>query len=41
MALTAEELLALADIKAPTLVHVKAWDKDVYLLDPTADIRDE
>lgn len=41
MPLTAEEILALDDIRAPQLLHVKAWGKDVYLLDPTADIRDE
>jgi hypothetical protein len=41
MPLTADELLALDDIKPPTLLHVRAWGKDVYLLDPTADIRDE
>jgi len=41
MPLTAEELLSLDDIRPPQLLHVKAWGKDVYLLDPTADIRDE
>jgi hypothetical protein len=41
MPLTADELLALDDLKPPMLLHVKAWDKDVYLLDPTADIRDD
>jgi len=41
MPLTADELLALDDLKPPMLLHVKAWGKDVYLLDPTADIRDD
>lgn len=41
MPLTAEEILAIDDIRPPQLLHVKAWGKDVYLLDPTADIRDE
>lgn len=41
MPLSADEILALDDVRPPTLLHVKAWDKDVYLLDPTADVRDE
>jgi hypothetical protein len=41
MSLSADELLALDDLKPPMLLHVKAWGKDVYLLDPTADIRDD
>lgn len=39
--LTAHELLAIDDINPPTKLFVKAWNRDVYLLDPTADIRDE
>jgi hypothetical protein len=41
MTLSADELLSLDDLRPPTLLHVKAWGKDVYLLDPTADMRDE
>jgi hypothetical protein len=41
MPLTADEILALDDIRPPQLLHIKAWGKDVYLLDPTADVRDE
>lgn len=41
MPLTADELLSLNDIAPPQPLHVKAWNKTVYLLDPTADIRDE
>jgi hypothetical protein len=41
MPLTAEDILAIDDIRPPQLLHVKAWGKDVWLLDPTADIRDE
>ena len=41
MSLSADELLALDDLKPPMLLHVKAWGKDVYLLDPTADMRDD
>jgi hypothetical protein len=41
MALTAADLLELDDLRKPTTLHVKAWKRDVYLLDPTADIRDE
>lgn len=37
----AEEILALDDIRPPQKLHVKAWGRDVFLLDPTADIRDE
>lgn len=37
----ADDILALDDIRPPQLFHVKAWARDVYLLDPTADIRDE
>ena len=41
MSLTAEDILAIDDLRPPQMLHVKAWGKDVYLLDPTADIRDE
>ena len=41
MGLTADEILAIDDIRPPQKLHVKAWNRDVYLLDPTADIRDE
>ena len=37
----AEDILAIDDIRAPQTLHVKAWGREVYLLDPTADIRDE
>jgi hypothetical protein len=37
----AEDILAIDDIRAPQTLHVKAWGRQVYLLDPTADIRDE
>lgn len=37
----AAELLAIEDLRPPTKLHVNAWGRDVYLLDPTADIRDE
>lgn len=37
----AAELLSFDDLKAPTRVHVTAWKRDVFLLDPTADVRDE
>jgi hypothetical protein len=36
-----DSILALADLKQPTKVFVKAWGQDVFLLDPSADIRDE
>jgi hypothetical protein len=39
--LTADELLALSDLRPPTKLYVKAWKQEVFLLDPTADIRDE
>lgn len=41
MSLSADDILGLNDIRPPQLLTVKAWGKDVYLLDPTADIRDE
>jgi hypothetical protein len=41
MGLTAEDILGIDDIRAPQKLHVKAWNREVYLLDPTADIRDE
>jgi len=41
MAYTAGDILGIDDIRPPQKLHVKAWDRDVYLLDPTADIRDE
>ena len=41
MPLSADDILDLDDCRPPQLLHVKAWGKDVYLLDPTADIRDE
>jgi hypothetical protein len=41
MGLTADDILAIDDIRAPQKLHVKAWNREVYLLDPTADIRDE
>jgi hypothetical protein len=41
MPLSADELLELDDLRPPTVLHVKAWGRDVYLLDPTADVRDE
>ena len=41
MSLSAEDILALDDLRPPQKLHVKAWGKDVYLLDPTADMRDE
>jgi hypothetical protein len=41
MPLTADELLDLADLRAPTKLYVKAWKRDVWLLDPTADVRDD
>lgn len=37
----AAELLSLDPAGPPTKVYVKAWKRDVYLLDPTADIKDE
>lgn len=37
----AEEILALDDIRPPQKLFVKAWGRDVFLLDPTADVRDE
>ena len=37
----AEDILGIDDIRPPQQFHVKAWGRDVYLLDPTADIRDE
>jgi hypothetical protein len=41
MAISGEELLDIQDLKAPTKLHVKAWGRDVFLLDPTADVRDD
>jgi len=41
MPLTADELLDLADLRAPAKLYVKAWKRDVWLLDPTADVRDD
>lgn len=45
MALSAKELAAellnFNDLKAPTQLFVKAWKRHVFLLDPTADTRDE
>lgn len=41
MSITADDILAIDDVRPPTKLFVKAWDRDVYLLDPTADIRDE
>lgn len=41
MGITAADILAIDDIKPPQQLHVKAWGRDVYLLDPTADVRDE
>ena len=41
MSLTSEELLGLDDLRKPSLLHVKSWKRDIWLLDPTADIRDE
>jgi hypothetical protein len=41
MGLSAEDILAIDDIRAPQKLQVKAWNREVYLLDPTADIRDE
>jgi hypothetical protein len=41
MPLTAEELLDLDDLRKPTKLAVRAWKRDVWLLDPTADVRDE
>lgn len=37
----AAELLGISDLKAPTRLFVKAWKREVFLLDPTADERDE
>ena len=37
----AEDILAIDDIRSPQKLHVKAWRREVLLLDPTADIRDE
>lgn len=37
----ADDILAIEDIRAPQKLYVKAWGRDVYLLDPTADVRDE
>lgn len=39
--LTADDILGIDDIRPPQKLHVKAWGKDVFLLDPTADLRDE
>lgn len=36
-----DSILAIADLKQPTRLMVKAWKQEVFLLDPTADIRDE
>lgn len=42
MALTsAEAILAFAARKPPQKLHIKALGQEVYLLDPTADTRDE
>jgi hypothetical protein len=41
MPLTAEELLDLDDLRKPTKLAVRAWKRDVWLLDPTADVRDD
>lgn len=38
---TREAFEGLSDVGAPLRLHVKAWGKDVFLLDPTADVRDE
>lgn len=37
----AAELLKVDPQGPPTKLHVRAWSRDVWLLDPTADIRDE
>ena len=37
----AAELLKVDPQGPPTKLHVRAWKRDVWLLDPTADIRDE
>ena len=37
----ADDILAIDDIRPPQKLTVKAWGRDVFLLDPTADIRDE
>jgi hypothetical protein len=36
-----DEILALADIRPPLQVYIKAWKDHVYLADPTSDMRDE
>lgn len=42
MALTsADSILALAARRPPQKLHIKAIGQEVYLLDPTADTRDE
>lgn len=42
MALTTKDsILGFSDRQSPTRVHIKSWDQDVFLVDPTADIRDE
>lgn len=37
----AQDLLAIEDIRKPKKLFVKAWNRDVWLLDPTASQRDE
>ena len=39
--LSAEDILGIDDLRPPQKLYVRAWGKDVYLLDPTADVRDE
>jgi len=41
MPLTADELLDLSDLREPQKLYVKAWKRDIFLLDPTADVRDD
>ena len=36
-----DDILALADIRPPLQVYIRAWKDHVYLADPTSDMRDE
>jgi hypothetical protein len=38
MPITADELLSIEDIRKPTKLFVKAWKRDVWILDPTAEM---
>jgi hypothetical protein len=38
MPITSDELLSIEDLRKPTKLHVKAWKRDVYILDPTAEM---